>query len=388
MVIEEKIESKVLEKMTSLAYRSEYDEELGLKIHNFQSISSITDSNISYKFIDLFAGIGGFRKGFEDQGYKCVFTSEFNENCQQVYQNNFGDKPFGDITKIDPRSIPDFDVLLAGFPCQPFSISGKKMGFEDTRGTLFFDICQIIETKKPKIVVLENVKHILYHDKKRTFKIILQSLKELGYNVTYKILNANDFGLPQNRERIFIIATTNSYFDFNKLNRIKPVKLRDFIDLEGDFEYLDKTEYTLINEPKIQESGLIFVGYRNKNKWKRGIRENTEHLSRVHRQPNRIYSIEGSHPTIPSQETAGRFFIYIPEKDAVRKLTINECYRIMGFDDKFQKHPVQGEQYKQIGNSVAVPVIKEIARSILEQNLLTNEPQRETNRDLQSFLFG
>ncbi len=343
---------------------------------------------MQYKFIDLFAGIGGFRIGFEEAGFKCVFTSEINPHCQQVYEKNFGEKPFGDITKINPTDIPNFDILLGGFPCQPFSISGKKMGFEDTRGTLFFDICQIIDSKQPKVVVLENVKHLIHHDKGRTFKVIIKSLMDLGYNVTHKILNAKDFGLPQNRERIFIIATKKHYFDFDKLKKKKKVVLRDFLDTEGDFEFIDKSEYTLIHNPKIQDSGLLFVGYRNKNKWKNGIRENTEHLSRVHRQPNRIYSIDGTHPTIPSQETAGRFFIYIPELNAVRKLTLNECYKIMGFQSNFIKHSNIGEQYKQIGNSVAIPVIRAIAESIKEQKLLVDESQRQIIGDLQTLLFA
>ena len=343
---------------------------------------------MQYKFIDLFAGIGGFRKGFEDAGFKCVFTSEIDTQCQQVYEANFGEKPFGDITKIEPSNIPNFDILLGGFPCQPFSISGKKMGFEDTRGTLFFDICRIIDEKKPNVVILENVKHLIHHDKKRTFTTILKALMDLGYNVTHKILNAKDFGLPQNRERIFIIATKKHYFDFAKLKRKKKVILRDFLDTDGKFEFIDKSEYTLIDTPKSQESGLIFVGYRNKNIWKKGVRENTEHLSRVHRQPNRIYSIDGTHPTIPSQETAGRFFIYIPELDAVRKLTINECYKIMRFQSDFIKHSNLGEQYKQIGNSVAIPVIRAIAESIKEQKLLVDEPQRQVAGDLQTLLFA
>jgi len=343
---------------------------------------------MKYKFIDLFAGIGGFRIGFEEAGFKCVFTSEINPHCQQVYETNFGEKPFGDITKINPADIPDFDILLGGFPCQPFSISGKKMGFEDTRGTLFFDICQIIDSKQPKVVVLENVKHLIHHDKGRTFTVIIKDLMDLGYNVAHKILNAKDFGLPQNRERIFIIATKNHYFDFAKLKKKKKVILRDFLDTEGDFEFIDKSEYTLIDIPKKQESGLLFVGYRNKNTWKNGIRENTEHLSRVHRQPNRIYSIDGNHPTIPSQETTGRFFIYIPELDAVRKLTLNECYKIMGFKPNFKKHSNVGEQYKQIGNSVAIPVIRAIAESINEQKLLIDESQRQIVGDLQTLLFA
>lgn len=340
------------------------------------------------RFIDLFAGIGGFRKGFEDAGYECVFTSEINIACQEVYQNNFNNEVFGDITKISPKDIPDFDVLLGGFPCQPFSISGKKKGFNDTRGTLFFNISKIIDEKQPKVVVLENVKHLIHHDKKRTFKIILETLTNLGYNVSHKILNAKNFGLPQNRERIFIIATKNSYFKFEKIETKAPVQLKNFLDKKGDFEYLDKSEYTLIDNPKKQETGLIFMGYRNKNTWKTGVRPNTEHLSRVHRQPNRIYSVEGTHPTIPSQETSGRFFIYFPKEDSVRKLMINECYRIMGFPENFKRHSRTGEQYKQIGNSVAIPVIFEIAKSIKEQNLLIDEPQRKVVGDLRELLYS
>ena len=343
---------------------------------------------MEYKFIDLFAGIGGFRKGFEDAGFKCVFTSEINPPCQQVYKANFGTLPHGDITKINPTSIPNFDILLGGFPCQPFSISGKKMGFDDTRGTLFFNICQIIEEKKPKVVVLENVKHLIHHDSKKTFKTILNALTELGYNVTHQIVNAKNFGLPQNRERIFIIATKKDFFDFSKLKKQSKTILRDFLDKEGDFEYLDKSEYTLIDAPKEQDTGLIFVGYRNKNTWKTGVRPDTEHLSRVHRQPNRIYSVDGTHPTIPSQETAGRFFIYLPELDKVRKLTINECYKIMGFPSNFIKHSTVGEQYKQIGNSVAIPVIKAIAETIKTQKLLEDEPQRSVAGNLQALLFN
>lgn len=335
-------------------------------------------------FIDLFAGIGGFRQGFENAGFQCVFTSEIDKACQEVYLNNYGELPHGDITQIEPKNIPNFDILLGGFPCQPFSISGRKKGFEDTRGTLFFDICRIIEEKQPKVVVLENVKHLIHHDKKRTFRVILESLENLGYNVSYKILNARNFGLPQNRERIFIIATQNGVFNFNLLKPQKNVILRDFLDKNGNFEYLDNKEYTLIENPKKQESGLIFIGYRNKNIWKKGVRENTEHLSRVHRQPNRIYSIDGTHPTIPSQETSGRFFIYIPEEHRVRKLTINECYRIMGFADNFKKHSSLTEQYKQIGNSVAIPVIEAIAQSIIQQKMLNDEPQREVIGDFQS----
>ncbi|MGL5061649.1 MAG: DNA cytosine methyltransferase [Microcoleus sp.] len=343
------------------------------------------------KFIDLFAGIGGFRQGFERAGFECVFSCEINNKCREVYAQNFGEIPFPDISAIDPANLADFDVLVAGFPCQPFSICGKKLGFEDTRGTLFFEICKIVKVKQPKVIVLENVKHLIHHGQGNTLKVIIASLEDLGYSVTYKMLNAKDFGIPQHRERIFIIATQGKQFNFSRLKTQFPPRLRDFLDETGDFEILNKSEYTLIEYPRKQDSGLLFVGYRNKGTWKTGVRPNTEHLSRVHRQPNRIYSVDGVHPTIPSQETSGRFFIYFPDRDIVRKLTLKECYRLMGFPEDFKSYPIAGESYKQIGNSVCVPVVEAIAQEISSQNLLSNEsnePQRKTEEYIQLVLFN
>lgn len=340
---------------------------------------------MSYKFIDLFCGLGGFRIGFEKNGFECVFSSDFDKHIQETYEVNFGEKPFGDITKVDPNlDIPDFDILTGGFPCQPFSISGKKKGFRDTRGTLFFDICRIIDAKDPQVVVLENVKHFIHHDNKRTMKTVIGSLVELGFNVSYKVLNTKDFGLPQNRERIFIIGSKNNIFDFEKINTRKSKPLKNFLDKSGDFEFLEKSEYTLLKKEQIvhQPSGLKFVGYRNKNGFRRGIRPNTEHLNRVHRQPNRIYSVDGYHPTIPSQESSGRFFIYLPDLDKVRKLTINECFRIMGFHSRYKKISSTGQLYRQIGNSVGVNVIDEISKQITKQGLL-DETQKKTSSNIQ-----
>lgn len=339
------------------------------------------------KFIDLFSGIGGFRQGFEKIGFQCVFSCEINSKCREVYADNFGELPFADISKINPADLADFDVLVAGFPCQPFSICGKKLGFEDTRGTLFFEICKIIKVKQPQVVVLENVKHLIHHDKGNTLKVIIASLKDLGYSVNHQILNAKDFGIAQHRERIFIIASKGKEFNFSRLKTKFPPKLREFLDETGDFEILDKSEYTLIEYPRKQDSGLLFVGYRNKGTWKTGVRPNTEHLSRVHRQPNRIYSVDGVHPTIPSQETSGRFFVYFRDRDLVRKLTLRECYRLMGFPEDFKSYPSAGESYKQIGNSVCVPVVEAIAKEILSQNLLYDEPN-EPQMHPESRVFG
>lgn len=326
------------------------------------------------KFIDLFAGIGGFRYSFDKFGCKCVFSSEIDENCRKVYRNNYGDYPFGDITQIEANKIPDFDILCAGFPCQPFSICGRKFGFEDTRGTLFFEICRIVGEKKPKVILLENVKNLVNHDKGNTLRIIVSSLERFGYNVVYRVLNSKDFGVAQSRERLIIVATLHGIFNFDKLEKSKPIFIRDILESEGEFEYLKESEYTLIDKKYVhqQSSGLIFVGYRNKKIWETGIRPNTEHLSRVHRQPNRIYSARGTHPTIPSQETSGRFWIYIEDENIVRKLTINECYRLMGFPDDFKKDSNLANAYRQIGNSVAIPMICEIADKILKQGFEEN----------------
>ena len=323
-------------------------------------------TSYDFTFIDLFAGIGGFRIPMQEMKGKCVFTSEFNFHAQRTYELNFGEIPFGDITKLNLNIVPKHDVLTAGFPCQPFSISGKMKGFEDTRGTLIYNVFQIIEMRKPKVVFLENVKHLVHHDNGNTLRTIIKDLELLGYKVSWKVLNASDFGVPQNRERIIIIGHQEVLFDFSKL-KTKPRKtLKDILDKDVQFEYLNES-YTLLEDYRKQDSGLIFIGYRNKTIRKAGVRPGTENLSRVHKQPNRIYSSEGIHPALPSQETSGRFWIY--DEGQVRKLTINECYKIMGFPDKFAKINNLSELYRQIGNSVCVPMIREIAKEIKAQLL-------------------
>ena len=234
---------------------------------------------------------------------------------------------------------------------------------------------------------MENVKHFINHDKKKTIKKVINTLENLKYNVTFSLLNASDFGLPQNRERIFIIGSKKGFFNFNLLKKRKSKPLREFLE-NKKFSYLKEDEYTLLNKQHIkkQQSGLIFVGYRNKDGFKKGIRPNSQHLNRVHRQPNRIYSIDGYHPTLPSQESAGRFFIFNPANKKVRKLSINECYKIMGFPENFKKSINTGNQYKQIGNSVAVNVVNAVIKEILSQNLL-DEKFKHTYDDLENFIF-
>ncbi len=319
-----------------------------------------------FTFIDLFAGIGGFRIPMQELGGKCVFSSEFNYHAQRAYELNFGEIPFGDITTLNTDIVPEHDILCAGFPCQPFSISGKMKGFEDTRGTLIYHVFEIIAKYNPKVILLENVKHLIYHDKKRTLSTIVKHLEELGYKISSQVLNASNYGVPQNRERIIIIGHKDKLFDFSKIKKKPKPILKDFLDKTNNFEYLNEP-YTILEEQKKQVSGLIFAGYRNKAIRKAGVRPGTEHLSRVHKQPNRIYSTCGVHPALPSQESSGRFWIWHEGK--VRKLTIKECYRIMGFPDNFKLIYNRGELYKQIGNSVAIPMIKALTEQIKEQLL-------------------
>jgi len=239
-------------------------------------------------------------------------------------------------------------------------------GFEDIRGTLIYNVFKIIKKRQPQVVFLENVKHLIHHNKGNTLKTILSGLESLGYKTSWKLVNASDFGVPQNRERLIIIGHKAQKFDFAKLKTQPKPTLKEFLDQSAQFEYLDEP-YTILTNYRTQVSGLIFIGYRNKKIRKAGVRPGTENLSRVHKQPNRIYSSEGLHPALPSQESSGRFWIY--DKGNVRKLTINECYRIMGFPDKFIKIKNAGELYRQIGNSVCIPMIKEIMKQIKAQLL-------------------
>ncbi|MFC0820465.1 DNA (cytosine-5-)-methyltransferase [Moraxella marmotae] len=360
--------------MSILAYHHSHQQQLPLSFDNQKE--HITNPQLQdIKFIDLFAGIGGFHLALHSLGAKCVFASEWDSKCRETYQENFqyiSPKLFlqgyfaGDITKVNPMDIPNHDILCAGFPCQPFSISGKQKGFDDTRGTLFFNILEIIQAKKPKVVFLENVKHLVHHDSGNTLKVIIEQLENLGYKTKWQVLNAKDFGLAQNRERIIIVASKQRYFDFSKIKTTKNKFIKDILDNE-DFEYLDPSEYTLLDKFlwKAQKSGLIFCGYRNKAIRINGTRPDTIHLSRVHKQPNRIYHIDGTHPTLPSQETPGRFFIY--DGIGVRKLSIDECYQLQGFSREFIKNKQLSACYNQIGNSVAVPMIEAIYQQILEQ---------------------
>lgn len=305
--------------------------------------SKLSKKESKFKMIDLFAGIGGIRLGFESIGGENVFTSEWDESAKKTYQANFNEIPYGDITKIKPEEIPSFDILLAGFPCQPFSQAGKKLGLADTRGTLFFDIANILEHHRPKVVFLENVKRFRSHDGGRTFETIKGVLEDLGYTVFSQVLNAKDFGLPQNRERIYIIGFLGkTTFSFPKPLG-KETRLGDILEEKIDSKYTisDKLWAGHQRRKKMHEEKGNGFGYSMFNK-------NSKYTSTI----SARYYKDGSEILIDQG------------KNNPRKLTPREAARLQGFPDSFQISVSDCQAYKQFGNSVAVPVITALAKEI------------------------
>lgn len=333
------------------------------------------------KFIDLFAGIGGFRIAAEELGGKCVFSCEIDKTSQYVYRKNFGDDPYPDIRELSPSELPDFDLLMAGFPCQPFSISGKREGFEDKRnGNLFFYIVDIAKVKQPPVLVLENVKNFYRHDNGRTFRIAKSLLENSGYNVYESVLNSKDFGLPQNRERVFIVAIHKDiYFRFDFGALTKPEKqefkvLEDILDDHPGDVLFYKGDYVIIKSNPIYKVNRPYqIGYVGKG-----------------RQGERIYSVKGIAVTI-SHSTGGAF----PKtggyktKEGIRKLTVSEVKRAFGFPSSFSFDGVgYGKAVALLGNSVAVNVVKAILDVLFKHVFLVEEigicNRVEKNKDLLS----
>jgi len=269
------------------------------------------------RFIDLFCGIGGFRLGLEraSEKFKCVWSCDIDKYARQIYKKNFREEPEGDITKIPAESIPDHDLLCAGFPCQSFSIAGKRKGFADTRGTLFFEICRILRAKRPSYCLLENVKGLLSHDEGKTYEVILESLDELGYGVQWQVLNSKHFGVPQNRERVFIIGHLRG-------------KRRPEVFPVGESYGLDK-ETQRKNGEKIQTHRCI---------------EGTEYKN---------YSAER--------------FDGILQDLRIRRLTPIECERLQGFPDNWTAGVSDTQRYKLLGNAVTVNVIEWLGKRLSEE---------------------
>ena len=332
-------------------------EDILIRIKKFAESRGIyfVNKKKEYKFtqIDLFAGIGGIRLGFQKQGGKTVFSSEWDKFAQKTYQVNFGEMPHGDITKINPSEIPDHDILLAGFPCQPFSIAGLMKGFEDTRGTLFFNIANILKEKRPKAFMLENVKQLRGHDKGRTLNTILKVLDDLNYYVPEpQVLNALDFGVPQNRERIIIVGFNKDYLPEDFEDFIYPQGMRDENLTVGSI--LDENP-----DEKYTISDKLYAGHleRKKMHQKKGngfgfclFNEDSKYTSTI----SARYYKDGSEALI---EQKGK---------NPRMLTPRECSRLQGFPEEFIIPVSNTQAYKQFGNSVCVHVIEAVAKKMVE----------------------
>lgn len=323
-----------------------------------------------FKFIDLFAGIGGFRLAFHNLGGKCVFTSEWNKYAQITYHANFGEVPFGDITKIEVNEIPEHDILVAGFPCQPFSIAGvskknslgRAHGFEDeTQGTLFFDIKRIIETKRPKAFLLENVKNLISHDKGNTFKIIQKTLRDLRYNIHFKVLDGKHF-VPQHRERIIIVG-----FDQDRYKSEEEFKFPEMPQavhaVEDILEPRPNPKYKLSDKLWNYLQDYAAKHKANGNGFGFGL-VNLEGISRT---LSARYYKDGSEVLIPQ------------EGENPRRLTPRECARLQGFPDNFIIPVSDTQAYKQFGNSVVTPLMQAVGKEIITELERLHEYQRSSN---------
>lgn len=325
----------------------------------------------SFSFIDLFAGIGGMRIAFERAGGHCVYSNEWNKYCQQTYFANFGELPDDDITQVDAKVIPDHDILVAGFPCQPFSIAGvskknslgRATGFEDkTQGTLFFDVCRILEEKRPKAFLLENVKNLKNHDHGRTFQVIAESLDELDYDIFYQVIDGQDF-VPQHRERILIVGFDRrryqslSGFDFAIRKPDRKKVMKDILEKDVDPKYTlsDKLWQYLQNYAAKHRAAGNGFGY--------GIAD-PDGISRT---LSARYYKDGS-----------EILIEQPGKNP-RRLTPRECARLQGYPEDFKIVVSDTQAYKQFGNSVVVPLMSEVARLMVDQlNILEREDPGKT----------
>ncbi|ELA09136.1 DNA-cytosine methyltransferase [Moraxella macacae 0408225] len=319
------------------------------------------------RFIDLFAGIGGFHTALASFGAKCVFACEWDMHASKTYHANYGILPFGDITKIDEAAIPAHHILCAGFPCQAFSISGKQQGFDDVRGTLFFEIARIVKHHQPKLILLENVKNFIKHNNQNTLKTVLKILDELNYQVFYQVLNASDFGLPQNRERVYFVCFRKDIFNgkFSFPQKIsQSVALQDFLQPNPSDAKIVMRDDMIFNKdfkPNRDMFGNVIlpnrpiqIGIVNKGG-----------------QGERIYHTLGHAITLSAYGggVGSKTGLY-KVGDTVRKLSPRECARIQGFDDNFKIISSSAQAYQQFGNSVAVNVLKAILAQIEKTSVL------------------
>lgn len=306
------------------------------------------------KYIDLFAGIGGFRIALQQFNTACVFSSEWDKYAALMYKENFGETPAGDITKIEPKDIPAHDLICGGFPCQPFSVSGKQKGFEDTRGTLFFDIARIADYHKPKMLFLENVANLNNHSDGETIATMKRVLEDLGYDVNLQVLNASDYGVPQSRKRLYFVCFRK---DLNVSGFSFPAPLNTDIVLQDILLPSKETKKYVIDRTDIKIDKLNITGRHRKP-----VRVGTINKGG---QGDRIYSTLGHAITLSAQGggSGAKTGAYLVD-GKVRKLAPEECRRVQGFPEGFKLVGSDAQLWKQFGNSVAVPVLVEILKEV------------------------
>jgi DNA (cytosine-5)-methyltransferase 1 len=341
-----------------------------------KNFPKLATSLVEYKFIDLFSGIGGFHQALASFGAKCIFASDINLQACVTYEMNHGLKPNGDITNIDAKDIPEHDILTAGFPCQSFSIAGKKAGFDEIRGTLFFDVARIMKHHKPKVAILENVKNFASHDEGKTLKIILSTLDDIGYTTVHKVLNSAYFGAPQARERIYIIAIRK---DLELTNFVIPEFAKD---INGKQVASMTVEDILCATPEEIEKLKVKVPLHTLQiRDLSGLPERTFKPVRVGEIDNngksqgyRLYSPKSVGNTLTTSgggigsNKGGPY--YFEKENYARKLSKKECLALMGFPSTFKPHVKDNESYKQSGNSVVVDVIQEIVKELILQKII------------------
>jgi len=309
-----------------------------------------------YKFIDLFCGLGGFRLALEKQNCQCVFSSDIDEKVCKVYEKNFGDYPSGDITKIDYKEIPDFDILCAGFPCQSFSIAGKRLGFEDVRGTMFFEVAKILEEKKPKAFILENVKGLTNHDGGKTLETILTILDRLGYEFDSRVLNSSNYGIPQSRERWYCIGVRKDLNIRVKESNIFPEPVDLLYNYDDVIDIENKDDNYKIS--KICEANIEIHIAKVKVK-------SSKYTLAYEVRPSRCqFRANGISPCLTAKMgTGGNNVPVIVELK--RKLTEKECLKLMGYPSNYEIG-TGSQAYKQIGNSVVVPILTTLAKNLVD----------------------
>ncbi|MFA7685523.1 MAG: DNA (cytosine-5-)-methyltransferase [Candidatus Gracilibacteria bacterium] len=322
-----------------------------------------------WRFIDLFSGIGGFRLGFQKAGFKPVYSNDFDRWCKVTYEANFGEGTLDQrpIEAVGSEEIPKSEIILAGFPCQPFSMAGKQKGFNDKRGHAFFELARVIRDKQPEVIVLENVKHIVSHDKKRTFEIIKHTLEnDLGYHMYYKVLNAKDYGLPQDRKRIYMVGfRDNVEFEFPQPLEIKP-KIKDILDHEVDESYFLSEKYLEGLEKHKERHRAKGQGFGFEVLDMDGIAHALV-VGNMGRERNLIQDKPRKHFYKDGDDKATT-----KNEKGVRKLTEKECSRIQGFPENFKCPVCKTKAYAQFGNAVAVPVVYAVAMSIRKALLKHN----------------